>query len=203
MRKAKTKKAVSLVLTLMFVLSIFAVFPAQEAEASTTYKTLPVRNIEPGEATENVNTVTVVVDEDVMAPRHAGRTFRLDMTLPAGFGSVLSLEPGQNVDTIVPNTLTGRAFQFEVTVAGGEVEDALMANIEVDVLIEVGGMTLFDVTVHDTDVEGVTQFSVDDSENAALGDRVTVNTFEDTFTLYLKDAAGVTLETAESSRCHL
>jgi len=82
MRKAKTKKAVSLVRTLMFVLSIFAVFPAQEAEASTTYKTLPVRNIEPGEWTDNVNIVTVVVDEDVLAPRHAGRTFRLDMTPP-------------------------------------------------------------------------------------------------------------------------
>ena len=196
MRKTKTKKAISLVLTLMFVLSIFAVMPAQEAEASTTYKTLPVRNIEPGEWTANVNTVTVVVDSDVLTAGMAGRQFRLDMLLPGGFDSVVNAIPGQNVSEITPAQGTGRSTNFTVTLGGG----AVVFEYEAYIRAVQGFDNLYRIYVEDTDVPDGELFSVEDgtwesaNEPIASGSYVERFFLEDEFTVNIKDAGGVTLE---------
>ncbi len=198
------KKPLALMITLMFILSLFAVFPVQEAEAAT-YKTLPVRNFAAGETHEEVNQVTVTVDSDVLEARHAGRTFRLFMNFPGGFSSTVTAGNYENVAAVngeAPYTSPNqRNHTFNVTVGGAEVEvpdDAPMVNIEIDNLGGVAGLSIVDVTVHDAaNIAGAAQFSADESPNAAIGERLTISTFEDTFDLYVKDAAGEVLETAE------
>ncbi len=197
----KSKKAISLVLTLMFVLSIFAVLPAQEAEASTTYKTLPVRNIEAGEWTANVNTVTVVVDSDVLTAGMAGRQFRLDLLLPAGFDSVVNAIPVQNVSEITPEQGTGRSTNFTVTLGGAPdvpppppPDDAL----EASVLVESFGFGFVRVTVDDVrgDDGEAAFFSIDGSAPAAIGDSIERNV-PDPFGMNVYNADAEVIGTAE------
>ena len=173
MRKTKTKKAISLVLTLMFALSIFAVVPAQEAEAATSYTTQPVRTFASDSLNFDVNTVTVKVPNAVLTADHKGAVFQLDMNFPAGYTSIIEATPGQNVADIDPLVSTDafgdrkRNHSFEVTVGDFEVEMEYSAVFDA-VYDDAEGEWTFEFV--STDVPGAFAFNITlDGEKGATG----------------------------------
>ncbi len=79
----------------------------------------------------------------------------------------------------------------------GEDKAGFYVEVEVEELIRTGELALVDVTVLSTNLEEIAGINVDEQGEAAVGERVTFATYQEAFTLYLKDASGEELGSLE------
>ncbi len=97
---------------------------------------------------------------------------------------------------IVVLALGSIALLLAVGCAGEDVE-GFYVEVEVDELIRAGGLALVDVTVLSTNLEDIAGIHVDEQGGAAVGERLTFATYQEAFTLYLKDAGGEDIASVE------